>query len=580
MPSLTHTTVAATILSGNRDECGPRIGGMVLQALDGPAVRRWAELAVLALTANRAAIDHINVYPVADNDTGTNLLQTMRAAAESAANTAAEERSDRVLAALADGALHSARGNSGLLLSQVLRGIAQQAEGRAPVEADLFREALRRGLQLAGQSVARPVEGTLLTVLRAAVDACWEATDELPEVVGAATRASIDALRLTRTQLPVLNSAGVVDAGGRGLVILLDSLHAVVCDAQRLAADSPAVLDSDPAAADMPRHDSDYDYEVMYLLSDAPASVAADLRSHLAELGDCVSVADTGEALPDPTTPATWAVHVHCDDIGAAIESGIELGRVHGIRVTRFADQVGDAARGGSGQRAHAASGDLSEGRVVLAVTRGGRLESLFRAEGALTLRIDEQEVPEARELLEAILDTGYGDVLLLPNEESLAPPAEDAAQAALRAGIEVVVVPTASPVQGLAALAVHDPNRRTADDTVALAEAAAATRRGELSVAAGEALTWVGYCRSGDLLGMLDGEVVLIGDDRRRAACLLLDRMLASGGELVTALIPDHAPTALPEVLAEHLRGTHPEVELICYPCGESTTELMLGVE
>ncbi|SDP48165.1 hypothetical protein SAMN04487905_104302 [Actinopolyspora xinjiangensis] len=551
----------------------------MLQALDGPAVRRWAELSVLALTANRAAIDHINVYPVADNDTGTNMLRTMRAAAEAAASTPLDERPDRVLTALADGALHSARGNSGLLLSQVLRGIAQQAVGRVPVTGELFREALGRADELAVQSVAEPVEGTLLTVLRAAVDACRDAVPELPEVVGAATRAAIEALRRTRTQLPVLASAGVVDAGGRGLVILLDSLYAVVRDGQRLAPEAPAVLESDPVSEEVPRHDSRYDYEVMYLLSDASPTVADDLRARLANLGDCVSVADTGE-VGDHDARATWAVHVHCDDIGAAVESGIELGRVHGIRVTRFADQAADTVGGIPGQRAVPGGREIAEGHVVLAVTRGERLERLFREEGALTLPIGERAVPEARELLEAILDAGRRCVLLLPNEESLADTAEDAAQAALRAGIEVVVVPTASPVQGLAALAVHDPNRRTADDTVALAEAAAATRRGELTVATGEALTWVGYCRKGDLLGMLDGEVVLIGDDRQRAACLLLDRMLSSGGELVTALVPEHAPAALPDVLAEHLRGTRPEVELVCYPCGESSSELMLGVE
>ncbi|WP_223207982.1 DAK2 domain-containing protein [Actinopolyspora erythraea] len=547
--------------------------------LDGPAVRRWAELSVLALTANRAAIDHINVYPVADNDTGTNMLQTMRAAAEAAVSTPLDERPDRVLTALADGALHSARGNSGLLLSQVLRGIAQQSAGRPPVTGELFREALGRADELAGQSVAEPVEGTLLTVLRAAVEACREAVPELPEVVGAATRAAIEALRRTRTQLPVLASAGVVDAGGRGLVILLDSLYAVVCDGQRLAPEAPAVLESDPVSDEVPRHDSRYDYEVMYLLSEASPAAADDLRARLANLGDCVSVAGTGE-VGDHDVRATWAVHVHCDDIGAAVESGIELGRVHGIRVTRFADQAADRVSGPPGQRAVSGGREIAEGHVVLAVARGERLERLFREEGALTLPIGERAVPEARELLEAILDTGRRHVLLLPNEESLGGTAEDAAQAALRAGIEVVVVPTASPVQGLAALAVHDPNRRTADDTVALAEAAAATRRGELTVAAGEALTWVGYCRKGDLLGMLDGEVVLIGDDRQRAACLLLDRMLSSGGELVTALIPEHAPAALPDVLAEHLRGTRPEVELVCYPCGESSSELMLGVE
>ncbi|WP_019854891.1 DAK2 domain-containing protein [Actinopolyspora mortivallis] len=546
----------------------------MLHALDGSAVRRWGEVSVLALTANRAALDRINVFPVADNDTGTNLVRTSRSAVLRLERNPAGD-SGSALSVFAEGALHGAVGNSGLLLAQMLRGFALGARERPVVNGRCFRSALERGHELAAASVAEPVEGSMLTVLRAAVDACEDGT-ELPAAVHAATTAAITALRRTPEQRPELAAAGVVDAGGRGLLLVLDALHAVVRDGGRLVPEVPDPGDSVVPAAH--GHDSAYSYEVMYLLSEVRAT-AAELRERLGRIGDCVSVADTGEGSGVGASADLWAVHVHCDDVGAAIETGVELGRPHGIRVTRFADQLA-AANTANGAGRQVSREGASAGHVVLALARGERLGELFRSEGARVLTFGERELPDTREILEAVLETGREQVLLLPNEEGLLEPAENAAAAAVRAGIDAVVIPTSAPVQGLAALAVHDPERRTAEDTVAMAEAAAATRHGELVVADREALTWAGRCRAGDLLGMIDGEVVLIGDDRESAARELLDRMLAAGGELVTVLVPKGAPPSLPEGLAHHLRRTRPEVELSCYSCGESAGELMLGVE
>lgn len=535
-----------------------------MQALDGAAARQWAELSVAALADDRDAIDRINVYPVADNDTGTNLLHTMRsavAAIESVPETPAD-----VLEGLARGAFTGARGNSGMLLSQVLRGIAEDSRQSSAMGGSSVCEALKRAESRATRAVAEPQEGTLLSVLRSAVCAAEEAGSDLPAVVRAATEAAVRALDETTRQLPALADAGVVDAGGRGIVVLLDVLHAVVHDGRRLAAEQRLSPPTNSRGSPWgPReHESAYSYEVMYLLSGAAEEVAMRLRDTLVRLGDCVSVAEDGAG--------TWAVHVHCDDIGAAIESGIEIGRVHGIRVTRFADRAPGSVT--------SVPANSPAGTAVLACTRSAELAALFRSEGARVLPLDPRRAPGADDIAAAITDTGAAHVLVLPNEEMLTPIAEEAAGRATGDGREVVVVPSASPVQGLAALAVHDPERRPAEDTVALAEAAAATRRGELLVTVRQALTWVGYCQPGDVLGLVDGEVVLIGDDLASAVCDLADRMLTAGGELVTALVDDHAPEALAGELARHLHRTHPEVELNCYRAGNLAAVLLLGVE
>ena len=520
----------------------------MLRTLNAAAARRWADLALALLTAERDAIDRINVFPVADGDTGTNLLQTARSA------VAALDESDchtlgGVLRELARGALAGASGNSGMLLSQFLRGLADQVpEEAADADGALFRDALRGAEERARRAVAEPAPGTFLSVLGEAVAAAPE-SQRLDVVVRAVTRAAVKALAATREQLPALSAAGVVDAGGRGLVVVLDALHAVVCDGERVAPDAPAAGGGDPG-----EHRSRYEYEVMYLLADTDSERVGRLREALLGLGDCVSVVGDGAG--------AFAVHVHCDDIGAAIEAGIEAGRPHRIKVVRFVAQ----------------QEEVSRRTAVLACAPDAVLGDLFAAEGAEVL-IGGAGLSADR-IRDAVCATGAAHVIVLPNDAELARRAEQAAGQAVDAGHDVVVLPTASPVQGLAALAVHDPGRRRSDDQVAMAEAAAATRRGELCIADAEALTWVGRCRPGDVLGFVDGEVVLIHDDLAGAARELLDRMLATGGELVTALLHEQVPESLPEQLDEYLRRTHPEVELVCYPGGQLGARLMFGVE
>ncbi|MFQ6266165.1 DAK2 domain-containing protein [Kutzneria viridogrisea] len=524
-----------------------------MQVLDAAALRRWASAGVRALDANREAIDSINVYPVADGDTGTNLLVTMRSAEQALLAAEAEQGAGPAASALARGALAGARGNSGVILSQVLRGLAETWDGALAVSGSALRAALRRADELATAAVSEPVAGTVLSVLHAAALAAQDCgSDALDEVAGAAVRAAAQALADTPRQLAVLAERGVVDAGGRGLVVLLDELVGVVTGrvadhvVPERAAAVPAVRETGS---------DQYEYEVMYLLDGLADE--DELRARLTGLGDSVVVAGDGAGL--------FSVHVHCNDVGAAIELGVERGRPHRIRVTRFADQR--AAR---------------SGRAVVAVVAGEQAAELFRAEGAVVLAGE----PTAAELLAVLERTGAAQVAVLPNSAELAQVAARAAEQAERAGQDVVVVPTASPVQGLAALAVHDPSRRPGDDVVAMAEAAAATRRGEVLVAQREAMTWVGRCQPGDVLGLVDGEVVLIepgpaeGPGLLAAACQLVDRMVGVGGELVTVLLGHGAGAELGEGLAAHLRHSHPEVEITVYGGGQPDSALLIGVE
>ncbi|WHT23707.1 DAK2 domain-containing protein [Crossiella sp. CA-258035] len=532
-----------------------------MQVLDAVAVRGWAVACVEALAADREAIDRINVFPVPDGDTGSNLLHTMRAALDTLTDSAAAD-GGAALAALAKGALAGARGNSGVILSQVLRGLAEALRQDGTLTGPALKDGLRLADRLATAAVSEPAPGTVLTVMHAAAEAATAAGESLEQVAFAASTAAAEALARTPSQLPALARAGVVDAGGRGLLVLLETLTAVVTGLplppstrfDALVRRGKAELQATREAGS-----AEFDYEVMYLLDGTDETRTAALRARLGELGDCVSVVSDGAGL--------WTVHVHCQDVGAAIEAGVEAGRPHRITVIRFADQLPTEPTG------------LLRDRAVVVLADGEGLAELFRGEGAVVCQWTGQR-PTAAELLATLTGAGAKHIVVLPNDAELTVIAEDAAEHAMRSGYDVVVVPTASPVQGLAALAVHDPQRRHGDDVVAMAEAAAATRRGELAVAEEDAITWAGRCRPGDLLGMIDREVVLIGSRPAEAVCELLDRMLSAGGELVTLLLGESAPPELVGEVEEHLRRAHPEVDLASYPGGSRGAMVLLGIE
>ncbi|MGH3917936.1 MAG: DAK2 domain-containing protein [Pseudonocardiaceae bacterium] len=557
----------------------------MLQSLDGAAVRHWAVTCCDALTTHRDEINALNVFPVADQDTGSNLLATMRAGLDAVLRDHADGRDappGSTAAVLARGALMGARGNSGVILSQVLRGLAEALVGAA-LDGAALREGLRRADELAMAAVAEPVSGTVLTVLHAAAQAAADVpSDDLGDVASAATLAAAGALAETPRQLDVLAAAGVVDAGGQGLVVLLEALLTVVTERPDAGPGIAAEVSSRPAQALHANREggsTQYEYEVMYLLDGTDEASVGVLRAELAALGDCVAVVSSGGG----AAAALWNVHVHCCDVGAAIEAGVRAGRPHRITVLRFADQTrADQTRADQTRtdQAHAdhdgEAGRFVSEHAVLTMVSGAGVDELFRGEGALTT----PATSSVSELLAVLAGTRARHVTVLAGPGSATRIAETAAGHARETGQEVVVVPIASPVQVLAAIAVHDAGRRAADDQAAMTEAAAATRRGELTVAGAATQTSVGRCQPGDVLGMVGDEVVLIEDDPLAAARGLVERMLSVGGELVTVLLGQHAPVGVGDMLIKHLHAAHPEVEVVVYAGGVPDSVLLVGVE
>ncbi|WP_049556938.1 DAK2 domain-containing protein [Nonomuraea sp. SBT364] len=514
-----------------------------MEVLDPPAVRRWARLAADALGRARGDIDALNVFPVADGDTGTNLHLTMLSAAEAVESLPDDVGGEVVWQTLSYGALVGARGNSGVIVSQALRGLAEVLKDGSDLRAGLARAAA-----LARQSVARPVDGTVLSVLGAAAQAVQDVESGPGEVARLAAEAARAALRRTPDQLDVLARSGVVDAGGAGLAIVLESLAAVITGVHRERYEVPG-----PTARVSPMTEVGAGYEVMYLL-DAEEEAVARLRGELDAMGDSLVVVG-GDGL--------WNVHVHVGEAGPAVEAGMRAGRPHRIRITYLAE------------RTHRAG----PGRGVVAVAAGDGIAALFEECGAVVVRREPGGRPALPAMLAAIRRAG-DEVVVLPNDEAAGAVAAAAGEIAREDGVMVSVLPTRATVQGLAALAVHDPLRRFDDDVVAMTDAAGHTRHGHLVLADQEAVTSAGLCRPGDVLGLIDGDVAVIGDTLDSVATLVVDRMVAGGGELVTLVTGAHAPVRLAEHVAGHLGRVRPDVDLVVYQGEQGGYPLLIGVE
>jgi len=529
----------------------------------------FADLAVDALAAAREEIDALNVYPVPDGDTGTNMYLTMAAARDAVRErTGGRADADRAATfeAFTRGALLGARGNSGVILSEMLRAIIRRIAEAEPGERNgaVMVDALGRATEASYAAVGTPVEGTMLSVCKAAADAAAELLAGDPkvrsrDVLTTSAAAAREALARTPDQLPVLRDAGVVDAGGRGVVVILDAAETALTGKRPPPVETGRRIPQ-PVSREGDLVPGGPAYEVMYLL-DAPDDGIAELRRTLAGLGDSLVVVG-GEGL--------WNVHVHVDDVGAAIEAGIEAGRPHRVRVTHFAEQI--AAREPRGRA----------GRAIVSVAAGPGLASLFEQAGAIVVHGGPGNRPSTGMLLEAIGRSGAQEVVVLPNDNDSVRTAQIAASTAESDhDIRVAVIPTTAQVEGLAAVAVHEPGRTFDQDVLEMTATARHARQGAVTIAARQAMTMAGPCEPGDVLGAIGGDFVAVGHDLTEVALDVLGRLLGGGGELVTLVSGhDDAEGALAQACADWLERQHPTVDVVVYDGGQERYPLLVAVE
>jgi uncharacterized protein len=518
-------------------------------------VRGLVRAAAVSLERSRQRIDDLNVYPVPDGDTGTNLVLTIRGVVEALDGSRAHDRAE-LARETTRAALMSARGNSGVILSQILRGAAEVLGAKAAVDAPAIALAIRVASDEAYRAVRNPVEGTMLTVIRELAEEAETARPESPATLLAAlVRRGEEAVSRTPEQLAVLREARVVDAGGAGLLELVRGLAAAVSGEPLPEAPPPEALSVDGVHQEPSR----YRYCTLFVIEGEELD-AERLKGELDRLGDSVLVVGDATAVK---------VHVHTDDPDAAISLGTDSGAVAGIEVADMHLQTERRER-----RLLELPGEAACAVVAVAVGEGNR--RLFESLGVERVVAGGQTMnPPTADLLAAVEAAGAAEVVLLPNNGDVVPAAEQAAQLASK---RVHVVASESIPAGLAAAVAFNPERSAEENAAAMRDAIAAVVIAEIAVAVRDATIDGVGTRKGDYLALVDGAAVAAGAQFDEVAGVVLERILAEPREVVTLLTGKDAPPL--DGLLDELAERHPEVELEVREGGQPHYPLLVSAE
>jgi uncharacterized protein len=512
----------------------------------------WLRRATSVIAESADALNAINVFPVPDADTGSNLKLTLTGISDAVGNLDEASADSAVQAAIS-----CAHGNSGAIVAEMFVSVCRTLEYdlqalQAMPQGQLIATLLRSAAVAARRAVARPVAGTILTVADEAASAAEGAAlghpDDALAAVRAAQRRAHESLAGTPQQLAVLGSAGVVDAGGQAYVLLIDVLVEVLGGplAQPLTAVGPR-----PAGM-QPEGQMTSEYEVMYTLRGAPPSDLDALRDQLSELGHSVVI--VGDH-------AIAQVHVHLGEAGAAIETALRLGELSQIRITALP------------------LSSLAGQRSVLAIVAGPGLAQAVASLGCIPVLVAEDD--DAVDELQAAADrTSCGELVILPNGIENLKWSDSVAAELRRNGRRVGIIPTVAQVQGLAALAVHEPSADFESAVAAMRSAADHTRHGEIFVAQKSTMTKAGRCQPGDVLGAIQGDVVVIGTSMTDAAWQVVEQLLTAGGELLTLIRGLGADDNLLPDLAARAREMSHGLDIEVLDGGQPGSPLLVGVE
>ena len=533
-----------------------------------------------ALRQHQTALNRLNVYPVPDGDTGTNMALTLESVLEEVEG--ADDDMVSTCKALSHGSLMGARGNSGVILSQVLRGLAEVFRDHDEVGPAEMNTALTTAAESAYQAVMKPVEGTILTVIResAAAGAALDAPTmlDLLEVTRDEAGAS---LSRTPDLLPVLAEAGVVDAGGAGFVLFLDALLHIV-DGRPVpeAVEGEGVIGSDPHLVDpaVVRSGSDHGqgdvsdlrYEVMYFL-EAPDETVPAFKDVWAGIGDSIVIVG-GDGI--------WNCHIHTDDIGAAIEAAVEVGRPRDIRVTDLLDQVEEEkwVREAGTEGPFEVADREPVPTAVVAVSTGHGIKRIFHSLGVRGVVTGGQTMnPSTQQLLEAVEAAPADEVVILPNNKNIIAVAE---QVDSQSDKTVRVVPTRSITEGFASLIEYDPEASADENAAVMNAASKSVVSGEVCQAVRDSTSEVGPIAEGEWMGMGPGGVRSVNADLGEAGIRLLDALVGDEHEVVTIIEGEGATDGLTRHLTVWLEEHRPDVSTEIHHGGQPLYPYLFGVE
>jgi uncharacterized protein len=552
-----------------------------LYLLDGHHLQMSFESGLAWLERHATTINALNVFPVPDGDTGTNMLMTLRSAIRQSAERTSRDAAE-ITKHLALGAIQGARGNSGVILSQILNGFARAGEGKTSYTSHDLARCLRRACDSAYNAVLKPVEGTILTVIRAIAEAAEEAaieTTDIREFLSRITTAAHQALQRTPELLPILKEAGVVDSGGQGLVTIFEGMSRYLWGEKIGALQGEGDLSGGPAAvaAKFDLHlenppatlaDGKYGYDIQYLIRGVDLDVEA-AHLHISQLGDCPLVVGTSELIK---------VHVHALSPIPALEYGLSLGALDDIVIENMDLQFQAFAEKHSSPPKSALSLESLTGIGIVTVTAGEGLANHFRELGASAVVQGGQGMnPSTGDLLDAVNAINAEAVILLPNNKNVIMAAE---QAAVLAERPVYVVPSRTMPQGFAALMAFNYSQDAEANASIMAEAMHNVITVEVTKAARTTNVNNLSIQEGQYIGLMDGQLISKGDNDLEVISDVFSRIDLAAYEIVSLFYGEERSEEEAEGLMAELETLHPELEYELHAGQQPHYSFILSIE
>ncbi|MBR8658227.1 DAK2 domain-containing protein [Brevibacillus sp. NL20B1] len=564
---------------------------MVHTRLDGVLFSRMVHFGARLLSSNAKVVDGLNVFPVPDGDTGTNMNLTLMSGVEELSRRESVSIGEAA-AALARGLLMGARGNSGVILSQLFRGFSKAVSGKDVISARQFAEALKAGVDSAYQAVMKPVEGTILTVAREAAEKAVytaRATDDVLVVMEKTYEQAQAALLRTPDMLPVLKEVGVVDSGGQGLLFVyegfLRALRGETSDERAAEAkQSAAKVDLDElvheqhsAQVHLKTEDITYGYCTEFMIrlvnstepNKKPFSETV-FRHHLDQMGDSLLVISDDELVK---------VHIHAEHPGSVLEYAQQFGSLHRIKIENMREQHANILREeekkGSEGKAQPME-PLPYG--LIAVAAGGGIAEIYRSMGVHVVVEGGQTMnPSTEDFVKAVEGLDAKQVIILPNNSNIVMAAQ---QAAALADKPVTVIPSKSIPQGMAALVAFNAGADLETNTQAMTAAIGQVKTGLVTRAVRDTRMGDVEIKEGDFIGIAEKEIVTAGTDLLESAKALLNCLVDEETGIVTIFLGEGAEEEQAKALQEVLAEAHPDVEVEILAGGQPLYPFIFSVE
>lgn len=546
---------------------------------DGAMLTRLAAAGRDWLDQHHAEVNQLNVFPVPDGDTGINMLMTMRNAVQEA-EALDHNHIGQVALAIANGAMMGSRGNSGTILSQLWQGFAHALRDQQVLTAALLVQGLREAADAAYRGVIKPVEGTILTVAREVAEEAETTLNDTGDMIAILERVVVrakDALARTPEMLPILQKAGVVDSGGSGLVYIMEGML-LFLQGHEIHVEHIAIAEVDDLEMALaPEDEMGYGYDVQFILKGENLDVGV-VRAAIDSMGWSTVVVGN---------PAAIKVHVHVHDPGIPLSYAVSLGTISDIIVENMQEQYHDYVRGRTADAASAraaepefAPPELDEDDIgVVSVASGEGIARVFRQLGAAELVMGGQtNNPSTQEILEAIQRVPTHKIVLLPNNKNIILAAEQAAR--LATNQEVVVIPTRSMPQGISALLPYDAKGDFDDVTEAMREAKDDIITGEVTTATRSVELNGVQVAQGQIIGLMDGALVVSGDDVGEVLKALLAEMCSGDCELITMYYGNNIPEPDARQIMDEVSALYPEQEFELVLGGQAHYHFIVSAE